>query len=254
MFDDLNEKEQGGQIKKEDNNTGANNAPSEISNKMQESIPPSATKPVEAFLKKEVEDMFSETDKAGFDASEKPDVFKPIEASGQIEEIEEDDGAKAQKIFVLIAIILGVALIGVGGIWAFRYFSANKIVNNENVEVEEIKEIPKIETPVEEEKEVEDVIPETPIENIDEETLTPSTTDTDQDGLTDEEEAVLGTNINDTDSDDDGLFDREEVEVYDTDPMNPDTDGDGFKDGSEVQNNYNPNGSGKLYEINKILD
>ena len=73
--------------------------------------------------------------------------------------------------------------------------------------------------------------------------------DTDQDGLTDEEEIILGTKIDDIDSDDDNLFDREEVEVYDTDPLNPDSDGDGFLDGDEVNNNYNPLGSGALYEI-----
>ncbi|MFH1482518.1 MAG: hypothetical protein ABIE46_03290, partial [Patescibacteria group bacterium] len=33
---------------------------------------------------------------------------------------------------------------------------------------------------------------------------------------------------------------------YKTDPKNPDTDGDGYKDGDEVKNGFNPNGSGKL--------
>jgi len=73
--------------------------------------------------------------------------------------------------------------------------------------------------------------------------------DTDQDGLTDEEELALGTDPNNIDTDGDGLFDREEVMVYKTDPLNPDTDGDGYLDGEEVKNGYNPNGPGKLYEI-----
>jgi hypothetical protein len=73
--------------------------------------------------------------------------------------------------------------------------------------------------------------------------------DSDQDGLTDEEEEALGMKINSVDSDDDGLFDREEVKVYKTDPLNPDTDGDGYLDGEEVKNGYNPKGAGKLYEI-----
>ncbi|MBU0645969.1 thrombospondin type 3 repeat-containing protein [Patescibacteria group bacterium] len=31
-----------------------------------------------------------------------------------------------------------------------------------------------------------------------------------------------------------------------TDPRNPDTDGDGFSDGQEVQGGYNPLGDGRL--------
>jgi len=70
--------------------------------------------------------------------------------------------------------------------------------------------------------------------------------DTDQDGLTDEEENSLGTNIRLVDSDSDGLSDWEEVSVFGTDPLSQDTDGDGYSDGEEVQNGYNPNGDGKL--------
>lgn len=73
--------------------------------------------------------------------------------------------------------------------------------------------------------------------------------DTDKDGLTDSQEAGLGTNPNSTDTDADGLFDREEVEVYKINPLNPDTDGDTFLDGAEVKAGYNPNGPGKLLEI-----
>lgn len=48
------------------------------------------------------------------------------------------------------------------------------------------------------------------------------------------------------DTDQDGLPDFIELEKYKTDPKNPDTDGDGYKDGDEVKNGFNPNGSGKL--------
>jgi len=41
------------------------------------------------------------------------------------------------------------------------------------------------------------------------------------------------------DSDFDGLPDEKEVEIG-TDPFNSDTDGDGYFDGTEVENNYNP--------------
>jgi outer membrane protein OmpA-like peptidoglycan-associated protein len=36
------------------------------------------------------------------------------------------------------------------------------------------------------------------------------------------------------DSDDDGLSDEDEINIYNTDPFNPDTDGDGLSDGDEV--------------------
>ncbi len=61
-----------------------------------------------------------------------------------------------------------------------------------------------------------------------------SKTDTDLDGLTDETEEKLGTDPNNPDTDGDGLKDGEEVNDYKTDPLKPDTDGDGLKDGDEV--------------------
>lgn len=64
--------------------------------------------------------------------------------------------------------------------------------------------------------------------------------DTDEDGLTDEEESALGTSINSADTDGDGLFDREEVKIYKTDPLVADTDGDKVNDGDEIKNNSDP--------------
>lgn len=54
-------------------------------------------------------------------------------------------------------------------------------------------------------------------------------TDSDEDGLTDKEEEVLGTNVNGQDS-----------------------DGDGYKDLAEVNNSYNPTGAGKLSDDKKL--
>ena len=48
------------------------------------------------------------------------------------------------------------------------------------------------------------------------------------------------------DSDNDGLFDEEES-VYGTNVNNSDTDGDGYKDGEEVDGGFNPTGPGKLF-------
>jgi outer membrane protein OmpA-like peptidoglycan-associated protein/outer membrane protein W len=59
-------------------------------------------------------------------------------------------------------------------------------------------------------------------------------TDSDGDGLTDAEEARLGTNPHMKDTDSDGLMDGEEVNVYKTDPLNRDTDFDLLSDGEEV--------------------
>ena len=73
------------------------------------------------------------------------------------------------------------------------------------------------------------------------------TTDRDKDGLTDAEEAKLGTSPTSADTDADGLFDKEEVMTYKTNPLNPDTDGDTYLDGAEVKGGYNPNGPGKLF-------
>ena len=62
--------------------------------------------------------------------------------------------------------------------------------------------------------------------------------DTDSDGLTDSEEAAIGTDPNDPDTDDDGLLDGTEVEMADgtgcPDPLNPDSDSDTLLDGFEV--------------------
>lgn len=58
--------------------------------------------------------------------------------------------------------------------------------------------------------------------------------DDDNDGLTNGEEATLGTNPQNPDSDGDGLKDGEEVKQYKTSPLKADSDGDGLSDGDEV--------------------
>ncbi len=70
--------------------------------------------------------------------------------------------------------------------------------------------------------------------------LTPDN-DRDNDGLTNDEEAALGTDPDNPDSDSDGLSDRAEVGAdatynvgVDTDPLLADTDGDGASDGFET--------------------
>ena len=57
--------------------------------------------------------------------------------------------------------------------------------------------------------------------------------DSDGDGLSDEEEATLGTGAFDADTDDDGLIDGEELALG-SDPLDCDTDDDGLVDGLEA--------------------
>lgn len=54
-------------------------------------------------------------------------------------------------------------------------------------------------------------------------------------------ELLTSNNCSDgKDSDYDGVSDYNEVYVYQTDPLNPDTDGDGISDGKEIQRGTNP--------------
>mgnify|MGYP003855750369 CR=1 FL=1 len=64
--------------------------------------------------------------------------------------------------------------------------------------------------------------------------------DIDMDGISDVNEASLGTDPNDADSDDDGLNDGEEVNVHNTNPLLADTDNDGLPDGYEVNQGFDP--------------
>ena len=59
--------------------------------------------------------------------------------------------------------------------------------------------------------------------------------DSDNDGLTDEEEEALCSDPNNEDTDGDGLTDGMEVNVLGSDPCNEDTDGDGLLDKQETE-------------------
>lgn len=107
--------------------------------------------------------------------------------------------------------------------------------------LEEISDLAGIDFDMEEvEGPAESLLDESPVVAADE--------DLDMDGLSNSEEESLGTNPYKIDSDNDGLSDREEVMVYNTDPMNPDSDADTYLDGQEVESGYNPLGEGKLGE------
>ena len=65
--------------------------------------------------------------------------------------------------------------------------------------------------------------------------------DTDGDGLSDGMEVIYQqTDPLRTDTDSDGLSDYEEVMIHGTNPNNPDSDGDGYSDGFEISQNLDP--------------
>lgn len=162
-----------------------------------------------------------------------------------------DDQLMHKRMIWLGSIVITLVVIGGGYFVYTKWFVAGSV--NENVPVENIQK-------------TENTVIETQATTTNDQELATTTNnttdlvepvtnqqkviDSDRDGLTDEEETILGTNLVEPDSDGDGLFDREEVKVYKTNPLNPDTDADGFTDGQEVSGGYNPNGSGKLYEFN----
>jgi hypothetical protein len=77
--------------------------------------------------------------------------------------------------------------------------------------------------------------------------------DSDDDGVTDDRDAFpndhsewedtdndnIGNNA-DTDDDNDGLSDTDETQKYGTDPLHPDSDGDGYNDGEEISSGSDP--------------
>lgn len=72
--------------------------------------------------------------------------------------------------------------------------------------------------------------------------------DSDNDGLSDELEAYVGTDPQKKDTDGDGLTDYQEVTIIGTDPLKPDTDGNGVSDYNE---DYDGDGLTNGDEFNK---
>ncbi|MEA3463825.1 MAG: hypothetical protein U9R14_02005 [Patescibacteria group bacterium] len=184
---------------------------------------------------------------------DKPTIFQPKTKESVAAPVLNSESKKSthavsigdiKKYLILGAMAVGLFLIGLAGYWAYNNFFKIAPVNQEETgsKIDEpvsdgAKDAQQpAETPEKQEKKEVKQIPIKP-------------KDSDQDGLTDEEEKELGTDINNVDTDDDGLFDREEVQVYKTDPLNADSDNDGYLDGEEVKAGYNPMGPGMLYKI-----
>lgn len=151
-----------------------------------------------------------------------------------------------RKIFYVVTVVFLLAVLGIGGWFAWTRFFKKPAVILSPAEVPaevEVKVPAEVEVPTPAEA------PVTPTPEIPETPSAPAFVDSDLDGLSDEEELTLGTDPNKLDTDNDGLTDREEIRVYGTDPLNQDTDGDGYPDGQEVKAGYNPKGPGKLFEL-----
>ncbi|MEW6610968.1 MAG: hypothetical protein AB1352_05105 [Patescibacteria group bacterium] len=197
-----------------------------------------------------VEDIFAATAPAPA-APSKPEQGKrgvappseeifPLSPATTAPPILEAGTTKGKRTIFILAVVLIVAL-AVGGAWAYLKFYKS-----------DTAQAPQETTPP-------PAQPTTPNVPAAQPSPTPSPApqpppvaqpqDGDHDGLTDREEASLGTSPTNVDTDFDGLFDYEEVKTFKTNPLRADTDGDGFNDGQEVKNGYNPNGEGKLNEI-----
>jgi len=208
---------------------------------------------------KEVEDIFAATDGvpsvAHSDSARKPDVFQPkktpVAASSAREDHEKGDEpnltGNAKKYVALAVIILAAVAVLAGGWYAYSKFFAPDGGFAPNDDLSGGWERDDDGTAREDGEQEKSAKEEERLKNK----PVKKSADKDRDGLSDDEEAILGTNANNVDSDGDGLFDREEAKVYKTNPLVADTDGDGFLDGEEVKNGYNPNGPGRLYEIRR---
>ena len=64
--------------------------------------------------------------------------------------------------------------------------------------------------------------------------------DADNDALSNDEEETLGTDPLKPDSDGDGVTDGDEVNIFGTNPLNSDSDGDGVGDGDEIKSGTSP--------------
>ncbi len=221
--------------------------------------------------KKEPEDIFS-----GVEHDASAGGAAPVAAP----EVRASSGRGKGKIILIASIVVGVLLLAAGGYFLYKRFmvsptpAVKKPTTTSPTVPSEQPAAPApdaatgapITPPATGSSEP--AVPPTPPPAI-EHTSSTQAVDTDGDGLSDAEEAKLGTDPNspDTDgdgltdgaevntyhtnplvadTDGDGLTDGDEVNVWHTDPTKADTDGDGFSDGQEVQNGFNPLGPGKL--------
>ena len=192
----------------------------------------------------DAEDIFAPTESVGNrTASASPARRNVVPYQGETQPPEPRGGLPPKVLFLII--IACVIIIVIGGLVGLAWWRSqpkpestngnqnnNQAVNNNNLSNVVEENINK--TPV--------VIP-----NVNTTVIGPA--DSDRDGLTDEEEATLGTNPQVADTDGDGLSDFAEVHIYHSNPLLADSDKNGTSDGDEVSAGENPAGSGRLFDI-----
>lgn len=247
-------------------------------------------------MDKKVDDIFAETDSTSIN-SHASDIESRVAGlssqSNQGGEFEEDDGGDndngKKKLRMIIILVLAIIVLGAAIYLVYSKLMKSALDNELPLEIpasaqdkqgEIVKPIvkdddvimPEFDVPANDFEVDDNAVAPTPAPGQPVVPIPSLETDSDDDGLTDDEEAGFGTNPLNSDSDGDGLSDFDEINVYGTDPLNPDTDGDGLKDfeeierygtdplnpdtdgdgysdGEEVGNGYNPKGVGSL-EIN----
>ncbi len=167
----------------------------------------------------------------------------------------------SKGIITAIVVIVVVLVLGGGGVFVYNQFVANPSNSDEFTDLEDAVAgtgsdtntdfFEEININVQEEEKIENIPDSTATDTADRmenDILFGEPVDTDADGLDDEREKDLGTDVAHWDTDGDELSDGDEVIIWKTDPLNPDTDGDGFTDGAEIKNGYSPTGEGKIFE------
>lgn len=201
-----------------------------------------------------VDDIFAETDKS-VEAKNFSGYYNqnPVTTAGVPAEIDTQKAglsasedlpasSKGKILKVILIALFIILLIGLGYLVYTKFLVGQEVTEapiiNTNVTVPTTTQ--KVETTTTEAATVTIPVSEelTVVTSTSLTTTTPpvsNLTDTDTDGLTDEEETVLGTDINLTDTDGDGLTDYDEVKIYNTSAVKVDTDSDGLSDYEEIK-------------------
>jgi len=206
---------------------------------------------------KEPEDILADVDigESSFQGPSQPADLTPLPPSvpaAAKAEAQAPFFKRYQKVLVVVVIVVvGAAVLGAAGWYGYNQFfgpqAEPSVETNQNDlntgQVPTANQEPEITNP----DLTNQPSPDQAIVNNN--AMPPTPIDTDRDGLSDQEEALYGTAIDQVDTDADNLTDRDEVKVFKTDPNNADTDGDTYIDGDEVRAGYDPKGPGRLLEI-----
>lgn len=154
---------------------------------------------------------------------------EPIPPELPGEDLESKKSSLGRKIFLIILIASGVVILGTAGLYFYNKSQTTPLDNtnqaNQNI-FPNVNANANVNT------------------NIN---LNANTNVNTNANLNQNVNQNINKNVNQgtVDSDNDGLTDAEEA-IYGTDKNNPDTDKDGYLDGEEIENGYNPLGEGEL--------